>query len=1252
MPDPIFLLPAEHVVRVKGNQFETLCFYLLQVEVSRRHFGHVNGNPPPYVRDGGVDLEVFVTAEPRVSEDDYPGALTPDFVGEIAVACKSGDGWRDSLKADAKKPEFLKRIKAGGFGLMFVHTQVGPADKDKLVSDVSQVLAEETGEQATDISRRLRLVDANNIAVSYAFHPVRVDEGLRQTLAIPQYPGLITTDQWATMLRHQRSEPAFVANSQRESTIEAIQEAVTRSPAAQEPKVIWVSGPPGVGKSRVVLEALREEEIARRVLIADDFTYGREAVFAGDPARLGDGILVVDECSRSDVSGMAATFVGRAAGQCSTLILIGPADAVRPGEFNGLQLGITPLDETSDRTLIAQELGLQPTDEMVSRITRLTEGFPWFGVLLADAVRDDPGALPPTAKQWDATLLAISGPRHDYGGNEFEQKRVGMLRAKSLLAVMMTEGDTWDDLTSEKENRLGLAFDEKWSDLTAVARQCQERGLIRERQNWRFKYVTPRNLGRLSAIYFLTPPEPLGKRIRNHVPEYREYFYQRLKEAEVPEHLLRALSEDDLQVFISNPSWTALKTVPVALIARYVPGRIARVLRSFLEDREISELTAHRDERRDLVFALNHVCRRKEGFYDAEAALFRLALAENESYGNNATGVWKELFLGALSLTHVSFTKRLDVLEAHFRTGDEAGMGLAVQALGVAIGHEYSGPMYTEDDKVDGEWDFGTWPQVIAGKLRAWQLLMRLVQEQVAPVVVNDLCEVAAQSLRSAFYYHIAAEVLELVCEHAKAWPPVGKAKLRESISDVRDFEDLSDRKVKKAVDKLSKLIAPHDYHSRLVDVVGNWHPAGHIKDAEQYEGLQKRESQLDEQMALEGLQGDPPPLLDEIQWLSSPAAVRATPFMVHVGQLDKQLLLLSCLIEFMTVGDASNAFAGYLAGVQSAQGSGAVDPILSDLRRDPNYHWAFMLSVWRAGPTDVRVSWITQMLEEETLDPNLLRALEYCQWSDVSPHVLADFSLRLSSQENAVARNVALHIVVEAGSKLEELRSSILGEVILNASSGAINGTMEAHYWQLAANRLVAKGQMDVAIEAAIRFISSSEMYRGDEAAWKLLIAAMPEHGSTIWRHLSPILDNRNDRAFKVVLEMRSHGFLAHIPVQEVMMWVGLDEDRAVWAALMCNVQSETLDEIVRQLIIRFGAHSAPADELAARAGSTDRVVSSLAGHSKKQLENAGCWAMDANPIVAEWGRRLVDEMRSSYDYHEAWEEFRDRQYGRDDKN
>lgn len=76
--------------------------------------------------------------------------------------------------------------------------------------------------------------------------------------------------------------------------------------------------------------------------------------------------------------------------------------------------------------------------------------------------------------------------------------------------------------------------------------------------------------------------------------------------------------------------------------------------------------------RRNLVWCLEHLCFPKDSFEKAAWILAKLAMAENETWGNNATGNFLQLFHIVLPGTNADLKERFKIIKRLFDTGNEA----------------------------------------------------------------------------------------------------------------------------------------------------------------------------------------------------------------------------------------------------------------------------------------------------------------------------------------------------------------------------------------------------------------------------------------------------------------------------------------------------------------------------------------------------------------------------------------------------
>ena len=1255
---PVFgLLSSKNVKFVEGDDFELLCRQLLKYEADRRHSGaEVAGKPAKYDVDGGIDLAIHVANEPKQTGQEFGAALTSDRVCTTGVSCKSGRHWRKSILDDAgrkaKKQAAVRIVKEGGDFLMMVHKELGDMAREKLLKEATAILADKTEVGVDDLAGRIHVKDANDIADFYAYHAIILDAALKQQLKIPDLQGFVTLEEWAQFLS-ERTLPDYSADDLRKDAIRQLGEVLGRGPDDDSPVVVWVYGPPGVGKSRLVLEAIRDNPAAAsRALASTDFQYGRQGVHGAgtvDLARLHEVVLVVDECRSEDLIGLTGTFMAKAGGQTGTLVLIGPQDGVAPPSgFQGLALRLAPLEEGAARALVEQELGPAGTDaELVGRVQNLTEGFPWFVVLLAQALREDATALPPGSTHWRAAALAIAGPLSDFGNNQTAWEDEVLLRAKALLAVTLTEGDDWDRLTPEGEAALGSAFEADWAQSKNAAIRCNKRGLIRERRDWKYKYATPRNLARLAAEHLLSTPRSLGSKIRDNVPSLREYLYRQLEALEVQPALVETLTREELPPFRPALSWYDLSTLPVSTLALRQPAATASALRTLIEATSIDDLRSLTGPRREVMFALAHVCRRKEGFEDAEAALFRLAVAENESYGNNATGVWKMLFLGSISLTHRPFAARLNILKEHLMNPDSEFRLLAVEGLEAAAGLERIGPGFSDADKVDEPWLAEPGDEIARTRIRAWELLCEMTVDVVEAVAGKAELAVSNE-LRGVVRWGFGRDVIPLVLKVASGWPEGSKAKLRESIADLIEFDGALvevDEDLRTKVEALRSAVGATDFHGRLLDVAGNWTPAGHIREAEEHGDMQEREAALDRETAQEGLQGDPPVLIDEMSWLESDAAVRVVPFMVQVGREDTESRLLPHLLGWIRQDRGVNVISAYLAGATDAGREGGVIAVLERISKDVALSRHVVATVRFLGLTDFTAGLLVEMIKGETVNLDDFLLLAYIK-REAGAEASIDLIRAIAGTDNRAALLAGVGVAVGLpDEKVHEIQDEF-GSLLVRASERSPS-QMEIYTWEQGVRLALRTGGQESAVKACVGLIKASEHYGEDDRAWKILGEIADDDPVAVWAAIKGLLEEGGENAFMMALEARSKELFLKLPADLVLEWVGDDTKRSVWVATMCKAHSSELSEIARHLIVKFGPNSPAANELAARAHSSDGVVmGSLTVAIRQQLEYATNWAKDKDPRVAEWGTRLVEELTESVDAHEAWEEFEDKKY------
>ena len=164
-----------------------------------------------------------------------------------------------------------------------------------------------------------------------------------------------------------------------------------------------------------------------------------------------------------------------------------------------------------------------------------------------------------------------------------------------------------------------------------------------------------------------------------------EKFVDRLKDLDQIDKAKDIVSE----LWGPNSSFSSaevLNTSWGSLLFRYVvevnPIATSKALEFSFGKMSKEEILKIDEGRRNLVWALEKLCFRKETFNVSAKILYSFAVSENETWGNNATNQFRQLFQLFLSGTQATLTERLEILKWGLSKNDDDYTLLAIQSMG------------------------------------------------------------------------------------------------------------------------------------------------------------------------------------------------------------------------------------------------------------------------------------------------------------------------------------------------------------------------------------------------------------------------------------------------------------------------------------------------------------------------------------------------------------------------------------------
>jgi hypothetical protein len=239
------------------------------------------------------------------------------------------------------------------------------------------------------------------------------------------------------------------------------------------------------------------------------------------------------------------------------------------------------------------------------------------------------------------------------------------------------------------------------------------------------------------------------------------------------------------------------------------------------------------DVRRNLVWGLEKLCWWRDIFEKAAKLLLRLAGAENERWGNNATGQFLQLFQIYLSGTQANLNERLRIPREALESKVKEERELGILAIGRAIEtHSFSrgGGVESQGSRVPGR-DYEPsgkeiqeyWAECIAllkGVIVAGGELTSLARKELGTEIRG--------LLRYGMIDDVQVALKDIVKQKGAYWP--------EALKSVRDWIDYDGvdmpTEIRERIGSLEKILQPEDLgeNLRLVVSIPDWRDRKHEK--------------------------------------------------------------------------------------------------------------------------------------------------------------------------------------------------------------------------------------------------------------------------------------------------------------------------------------------------------------------------------------------------------------------------------------
>lgn len=1230
MFETIFTVKNEHLQRLNAD--EAVLFFADLLRAETRRLGlpvtSVNVSSRTNVPDGGVDAVIdvgvpqdsglattgrtifqvkageFKPWQPAVTRDELFGNRDPasreslgapvracmDSGGRYVLVCTGGD------LTEQQRAEAVGHIKAAFVGCGYVDPRVDVLSQNQLIALLQPLPS-------------LSLALNGNGGGPFE-----------------------TYKRWAD---HDQMRMPFKPGEPQADFINGLAEEIRKHAAAIH---VHVRGEPGIGKTRLVLEALRPADLRPLVIYCDGPAKIRDselqyALLKDDnPFSL---VLVVDECDADTRSTLWDKL--KHVGPRVKLVTIYSEFDDTTG--NTTYMTAPPLANERIIEILQEYL---PAAESANRWAEFCSGSPRVAHVVGLNLKNNPDDLlksPDTVNLWD---------RYICGGDKADSPQVGQRRVTLRRLALFKRFGFGPAVIHEAKAIAALCTGDDasitWARFQEIVHELRVRKIL---QGDNTLYITPKLLHiklwvdwwEIHGSTFL-----LGDLASSVPPQLLDWFFEMSKYAEeskTAQTVFKTLLDENgpfqQSGLLKDPRGARF----FLSLTEAAPAVALQSLNNTIGVWSRDELLDFTTGRREVVWALERIAVWRELFPDAARLLLKLAEAENEKHiGNNATGVFADLFTpgqGPVAPTEASPEERFPVLKEALEHHSKECRRIALLACNHALqtGH-FSRLVGAEHQGLKRQptlWVPKTWGELFNAYRRVWYLLKDRLDQMPEDERAQALDVMLNNSRGLTSMANLAPMVTETLTEFL-AKPYVDKRKIIAVVEAVLHYDAKGyEPSVREAWEGLHKGLVTGDFHSLMQRYV-----AMDLQEDKFDEGQHTDKAQSKVEALADDAIANPDLLKPELTWLVTDDAKNGYNFGFSLGMRDREFSLLPVLLDSQRNATTNpNVFflGGYLRALRE-RSVDAWEALMDALVADPALRGHVPELTWRSGLTDRSAVRVLELAKAGAVPVASFRLFSYGgvirQMSQDRFAEWIEFLLGEGSRDAASSAIDLSHFYFRMGKRELPLPDDLMfkaltAPALFVRSDDRRNGTGEDYEWTELATAYIEQ-HPERSVELASLMLEHFREEGTIVGAFrsqtnKVLENILRRFPADLWRriagYLGPPIDSR---AFHIYHWLRE-GALAFIPAELIWEWVEQDIEKRAWyvAQFVPSVfPGDDTSASARQVLVRYGSRKDVRSNLIANF-STEIWWGPESSHARQKLEQLRAWKQgETNPNVLRW--------------------------------
>ena len=1138
------------------------------------------------VADGGIDAEISVPAELVVPTDFmFQSGLT-------GIQIKSGTAFKpwtpsairgellDGKGSLCSEVERLVR-RHGGYTLLCTGHDLTPEQRNDARQQIATVLAEAG---FVGYEGLVEVLGASQIAEFAERYP-----GTASMLAIDPIQEAWVLEEWQ---RDAHMANAFEVSPEQSEVIARI-----RAGLQGDTKHIRVLGEPGLGKTRIVLEAVKNQDIAPYVIyIQHGSRFSQTRLFrqllkSGYDKPL---VLVIDELPEHELSDIWRHLKPR----CGTLKIVSldhGRDETYDGEIDRINAPRLP-DETI-RAILERSVG---ESLELDRWVAICEGSPRVAQAIAENLRANPGDVlksPATVPIWARFL-------HGYGDRDAESARQidCVTQHLALFSRFGYEAPVADEALYISQQVEGVDPTIGWARFQEIVQGLRARRVL---QGSRTLFFVPKALHIYLWKRFW---ERYGRGFNftktfNAMPEsLHVWFMNMFKFAgdSATAHVIDDVLRSD-GIFADRKLLTSAKGSRfLSHLAEANPTAVLKLLESTIGTWADEELLDFEQDRQNLVWTLEKIAVWPAFTVRAIHVLTRLAVNENAKHSNNSTGTVVGLFrIGPdAAATESTPEARLPAMLKLLRASGHEERRLALKAMGAALdshglGWRTVGPEYQGLKERAKLWRPVTYGEWWNAKFIYFQALVNETRTWPAPLkdeVRQALLEAVKHQIRTPPCTELAFQVLvDLVDDR-----DMSAEHLNGFFSHWNRYEDNENGKhpeVTRRIRYIERRYTCRDLASMFQRYVINVDWMEWDEDfRERHNKPRNRAKILVKALACRIARN--PDMFGQVGHLLAPTG--NSPALWYFGEqlaLNDLSRTLLPVISVLTLESKHHVcLHGYLSSVRAGNPN-LYTQTIRDLLNVEATAWLGVTLALRSDYDDGLFALCLMALEKKQIDPMQFSVLRFGRSIESIPLDRATHLLRYLSEHDAIDALFLLLELLDAFSF--DASAPFTSELVYVVAARAIpkeksHDVMRGYHWKsvclklvkwdgsrtlpLLDKLLIAMGDdFSLSYHSDVSSVANEIVKANSVGAWKVVSehfeAALPKmrHDILHWLKGTLTLFDESD----------SRGAIADMPLPEILEWIAKDPEPR--AALMANAAPKSFNvddggQLTRELLYRYG--------------------------------------------------------------------------------